>query len=497
MEKRYLIGVDVGTTGTKALLYSEDGRLHGQAYRDYPIFTPQIGQSEQRAEDWWNAVVNVVRSVCRDQNIQEGVAAICLSTQGGTVVPVDKNGVPLRNGIVWNDARCAEQKACFLEEVGPEVSMYEKTGWKLDCGLPALQIRWMKEQEPELFRNTAMFLTVPDYISMKMTGIAAVDPSNVGINQLADIRTLTYDEELLQFAGITEKQMPAIVKSGDVIGHLTADAAAVLGLSTETVLVAGAHDQYAVALGAGAMHKGDILIGSGTCWVITAINEEADFAGGLSQSVTAVPDRWGSLWSLSTGGICLDWLRKNIATGKTDQWLDYETLNENVEQCKAAEDGLFFFPFTGIGGENRSFTKGTFTGLDLCHNRFHMARAIMEGVVFQIVWMMEAFRAKPGKGGIKLTGGASRSSVWTQILADVSGLPVSIPAVADLACVGAAILAGKGSGVYQTLEEGYRQLAVQETVVYPQPEATARYAPLLERYKKQAQALYGVYHNQV
>lgn len=497
MGKRYLIGIDIGTTGTKALLFSEDGQLLGQAYQDYPIAAPQVGQSEQNAEDWWAAVVKVIRVVCSGKDIREQGAAISLSTQGGTVVPVDSNGKPLRRAIVWNDARCAAQRASFLEEVGAEASMYEKTGWKLSCGLPALEIRWLRENEPEVFQNTAMFLTVPDYISMKMTGKAAVDPSNVGINQLADIRTLRYDEKLLHFAGITEKQLPIIVNSGDVIGNLTADAAAELGLSTQTLLVAGAHDQYAVALGAGAMRKHDILIGSGTCWVVTAINDTPDFTAELSQSVAAVPGLWGSLWSLSSGGVCLDWLRKNVAVGKTGEPLDYETLNENVAVRKAAEDGLFFFPFTGICGDGKSFAKATFTGLDLSHDRFHMARAVMEGVVFQIVWMLEAFSAKPGKSGIKLTGGASRSSVWAQILADVSGLPVQVPEVADLACVGAAILAGKGSGVYQSLEEGYSHLAVPERVVYPNPEAAAGYVPLLENYKQQAQALYGVYYNQI
>lgn len=497
MGNRYVIGVDIGTTGTKALLFSVDGQLQGQAYQDYPISTPQVGQSEQRSEDWWNAVVTVVRSVCQGKDIQEKVAAISLSTQGGTVVPVDENGEPLRRAIVWNDARCAVQKASFLEEVGPDKTMYEKTGWKLGCGLPALEIRWLKENEPEVFQNTAMFLTVPDYISLKMTGIGAVDPSNVGINQLADIRTLTYDEELLRFAGITENQLPAIVSSGDVIGNLTERAAADLGLSTKTLLVAGAHDQYAVALGAGATRKGDILIGSGTCWVVTAIHDVADFTAGFSQSVTAVPELWGSLWSLSSGGVCLDWLRKNLAVTKTGETLGYGTLNEGVAGCKAAEDGLFFFPFTGISGDNRSFTKASFIGLDLCHNRFHMARAVMEGIAFQVVWMLRAFSAKPGKDGIKLTGGAARSSVWVQMLADISGLPVRIPEVPDLACVGAAILAGKGSGLYQSVEEGYAHLAVRETVVYPNPDAAARYALLLETYKQQAAALHDVYCNEI
>ncbi len=493
MGKRYLIGVDVGTTGTKALLFSEDGELVGQAYRGYPLLTPAVGQSEQRPKDWWDAVVYVIRAVCNKKEIKEKVAAISLSTQGGTLVPVDREGQLLRNAIVWSDGRCTSQKEAFLREVGDGTLMYEKTGWKLGNGLPALLIRWLKENEPEVFENTAKFLTVPDYLSLKMTGIAAIDPSNAGIDQLTDIRTLTYDGELLRFAGITEDHLPAIKPSGEVIGPLLPEVAEELGLSTDTVLVTGAHDQYAVALGAGAMKSGDILIGSGTCWVVTAIADKLDFSGGLSQSVAAAPGLFGSLWSLSSGGVCLDWLRRNIAVGPQPEAIDYDTLNEKVSERKAAEEGLFFFPFTASAGEGEAFTKATFTGLDLSHDRFHMARAVMEGVVFEILWMLEAFSAKPSKDGIKLTGGATKSRPWVKMLADISGLPIRVPAVADLSCAGASILAGVGAGLYKSAEEGYKRMAIPEEVIAPDENAFARYAPLFGQYKKQARALRDVY----
>jgi len=491
MEKRYLIGVDVGTTGTKALLFSQEGELIAQAYQAYPILTPQNGYVEQNAQDWWEAVVKTVRQVCQGRDIQNQVAAISLSTQGGTVVPVDASGTPLRTGIVWNDSRCSQQMQSYIVEQGPAATMYEKTGWNLMPGLPAMQIRWLRENQPKIFEKTAKFLTVPDYLSMKMTGIAAVDPSNAGINQLTDIHITVYDESLLRFAGISTEQLPSILSSGSVIGNLTPEAAAALELSTDTLLVAGAHDQYAVALGAGALKSGAVLIGSGTCWVVTAIEDKPNFPSGLSQSISAVPGLWGSLYSLSSGGICLDWLRKNIALGKDGQPLDYDTLNEEIAQRKAAEEGLFFYPFSGIGDGKNTFTKATFTGLDLYHDRFHMARAIMEGVAFQIAWILETF--SPSQAEVALTGGASRSRVWSQILADISGRPIRVPQVADLACVGAAILAGTGCGIYQTPEEGYGKLAVCEQIIYPDLVRTKMYADLIKKYKQQANGLYKIY----
>ena len=491
--KRYLLGIDVGTTGTKTLLFCEDGQLLGQAYRPYGLSTPRVGWSEQNPEDWWKAVKETVTEVCADPEIGKHVAAISLSLQGGTLAAVDAEGKPVRPAMVWNDARCEQEQQQFLKEVGPADYMYETTGWRLGKALLANEIRWMKNNEPENFAKTAKFLSVPDYVSMKMTGIAAVDMSDAGINQLIDIRKGAYDPKLLAFAGITEDRLPKLVRSGEVIGNLTQEAAEELGLSTDCVLVAGAHDQYAVALGAGASKAGDILIGSGTCWVVTAIGDEADFESGLSQSVAAVPGKWGSLWSLSSGGVCLEWLRRNVAVGPNGEQLGFDVLNEEIAKRTAAEDGLFFYPFAGLASQEARFSKASFIGLDLSHDRFDIARAIMEGVAFQVVWKMASFKTKPSKEGLKLAGGASKSTLWCQMVADIANLPVRIPEVADLACVGAAVLAGTGCGIYRNAEEGYERLAVRERVLQPDPERARIYAALFEDYKKHAGTLGTVY----
>ena len=483
---QYLLGIDVGTTGTKTLLFTKSGKLLAHAYRGYKNLMPQVGWSEQNAQDWWNAVVDTVKEVCTTQEICENVAAISLSLQGGTVIPTDANGNPLCNAVVWNDHRCHEEMQEFIEEFNGDAYMYRTTGWTLGENLPALTIRWFRKNKPEIFEKAAYFLTVPDYISMKMTGIPAVDISDAGINQLCDIEKRRYDAAILNFCGISEEQLPKLVLSGDIIGNLTATAAKELGLTEKTVLVAGAHDQYAVALGAGAVKSGDILIGSGTCWVVTAISDKVDFDSGLAQSVPAVPGLWGSLESLSSGGNCLEWLRKNVAF---EDGMDYDTINHEVACRKASENGLFFYPFEGKSGENSYFTKASFIGLDMSHDRMDMARAVMEGVVFQAIWLMEDFAAKPGKDGIILAGGASKSPVWAQLLADISGLTVRIPEIADLACVGAAIMAGVGCGLYPSMKEGYCSFAVKERIVQPDLEKTALYKVLYDKYKRNAKRL--------
>ena len=492
-EMKYLLGIDVGTTGTKSLLFSEEGTLLGSAYRAYPTAMPGLELREQDPEDWWHAVVETVHEVCAEPEIGRHVAGISLSLQGGTMAPVDENFDPVRPAMVWSDKRCAAQKEAYLREVGEADTMYRKTGWKLGNGLNANQIRWMRDNEPENFARTKLFLSVPDYISLKMTGVAACDMSDAGINQLANIREFAYDPQLLAFAGITEEQLPKLVRSGEVIGHLTEQAAAELGLTTDCVLVGGAHDQYAVALGAGACNAGDILIGSGTAWVVTAIGDAPDFDSGFAQSVAASPGKWGTLRSLGTGGVCLEWWRKNLTVGPDHEPVSYAVINEEVARRRAAEDGLFFYPFSGRATQEKGFRKATFVGLDLSHDRFDMARAIMEGVAFQIVWMMEAFKTKPSKEGLKLAGGAAKSELWCQILADIANLPVRIPEVADLACVGAAVLAGAGCGVFASQEEGCRRLAVKERLIQPDFRRAEQYAVLRKEYQRYAEALGAAY----
>lgn len=489
---KYLLGIDVGTTSTKSLLISEAGEIAAQAQVSYGMSTPGLLRNEQNPLDWWNAVVSTVRGVIKNIPDAENVVAVSLSTQGGTLVPVGSKNEPLRPAIVWSDQRCGRIAESFIHRFG-ERAMYEKSGWRLGRGLNALQIAWLRENEPDVFRNARLFLSVADYLSLRLTGTAAVDMSNVGINQLADIRKFKYDAGILDFVGIEESRLAKIVPSGTPVGTLTPDAAKELGLPDGTLLVSGAHDQYAALLGAGITRSGQVLIGTGTAWVVTALTDKPNFDSGFSQSVSAVPGKWGSMVALSTGGISLDWFRSDIAGGLNSQdQLSFDSINTEAPGRRAAADGLMFFPYFNGGTFplTQKSVKATLLGLDLSHDRFNVARAVMEGVSFHTVWILEHFKQYFNVTGVSMSGGAAKSAFWAQMAADMAGCPIRIPIVRDLSCVGAAILAGVGSGVFHSLEHACGLFSSEQAqTIEPNPGSAEEFAKAFPIYKSRAQSL--------
>lgn len=494
MKENYLLGIDVGTTGTKTLLIAEDGRILGSASKSYPLLTPCVGRCEQRAADWWDAVVYTVREVCSKLELAQGVRAISLSTQGGTVVPTDADFNPLANAIVWSDGRCGNDIANFDVALG-ENYLYRSCGWRLTGGLPAMQLRRMRMEQPEIFERAAYFLTVPDFIFARLTGRPVVDLSNAGINQLTDIQKGQYDPRLLEFVGVKQTQLAELVRSCEPVGTLTAQAAEMLGLSQSVVVISGAHDQYAVALGAGICETGDAVIGTGTAWVITALRDAPDFESGFAQSVSATKDKWGTMLSISTGGVCLDWFRKQIA-GFENLPLDYETLNALVgDRDTPGIGGLRFYPFFNGAGqpEPDMVSRATLLGLDLSHDRGHIARAIMEGVSCQIVWALRALEKRQPVSRLFLAGGATKSPVWTRMIAEIANCPLHVSGVADLACVGAAMMAGMGCGLFRDSAEAAVRMTPRGCVVEPEAERAKAYQEVFERYCRGARALRTLY----
>ena len=237
---------------------------------------------------------------------------------------------------------------------------------------------------------------MPDYIAMKLTGKAVIDPSNAGINQLMSLEKKDWEDEILDYLGITRRQLPKIADSGAVIGTLCPAAARELGLPQDALVAAGGHDQYCAALGAGAVENGDILVASGTAWVVTAISEKPRFDNPArpNQSLHTVPGKWGALLSLESGGICLEWLRKSLNTLRAGAPLSLKEIDAGAAQCPAGANGALFYPYItpATYPPEAAGCPSTLLGLTITQDGFAVARAVMEGVVYQVLWMPEAFR---------------------------------------------------------------------------------------------------------
>lgn len=476
---RCLIGVDIGTTGTKAVLFSAGGALLAKAYAPYPAARRQAGRHEQNPEHWWAALCATVREVARHAPAPEAVAALAIATQGGTVVPADPQGRALHPAIVWNDKRGDAQRDELAQTPG-EQAIFRRTGWRLGPGLNAVQILWLRHNRPDVFAKTARFLSVPDYMSQRLTGRAVIDPSNGGINQLLNIDSLQWDAGILQAIGILPEQLADIAPSGRPVGRLCATAAEALGLPCETLLVTGGHDQYCAALGAGALREGDVLLATGTCWVLVGIGSGA--ASRLSRSRHVVEGLWGNLLSMENGGDTLEWFRRLLAPAEGAP-SPYSEINRAVSRVPAGAQGIRFYPyFAGAPyPEPAPAMRAAFLGLGAEHGRGAMARAIMEGVCLQAKWSLEAFPAP--HSALRMTGGAANSPPWVQMMADIAALPVTVPQNPEAGCTGAAILAGVGAGLFPDCAAGLQALGGAGHTVLPGADSAA-YQALYERYKR-------------
>jgi len=458
-----LLGLDIGTTAAKALLFDLEGNVVASASCRYNLVVPQDGWVEQDPEELWHGVVETSRSVLRCIGPCDRVVALSLSSQAGTTIPVDAEGRPTHNAISWLDQRTGGISQLVRQRLGVEV-FHAITGWPLRGCMPLYHICWLQQNRPDDLAATRRFLFVNDFIIHRLTGQWCMNPSDAGMTRLMNIATADWDERLLGIAGITRDHLSPVHPSGCAVGTLTATASEVTGLPHDLLVVNGAHDQYCAAVGTGVTRSGHVLLSCGTAWVILAVPEslEVGLHSGMGISHHAVEGRWGALRSLGGVGTSLEWFLDNI-------WGEKGT--KNVIDIK------------NLGG---------FIGLSLSHSRDDMARAVMEGIAFELRWAMEEMReAEVRVTELKMVGGAAGSPVWPQIVADVTGFPVSLPAVKQSASRGAAILAGVGAGLLHDPETGFLAFRGRETCLEPRAKNRHRYDDLFHTYRQLSQFMVG------
>ena len=472
-----VIGLDVGTTGTKALVVDDAGRTLASAYREYELKSSDGGAVSQNAGDWWDAVVYTVKTAAQ-KVFPEKISAIALSTQGASMLATDGEGNPLCEVMTWMDSRASKEVEKLEASIGTE-EIYKKCGWPLTPAGDAAKILWLKSNKPEVFDNAECFPSTIEFINKKLTGRFVTDPTNAAIRQLFNIKDCKWDSEILDAVGITAKRLPEVAAVGECIGALTPDAASMLGLSDDVKVYCGAHDQYCAALGAGAVRAGDMMLATGTAWVVLGVTDGLLYTKDhICPGIHPASGAFGAMASLVSAGSALKWY-KNLIGG------DFRTMDEEAAKRRDSAKDVFVLPYVAGAGfpHNRPEAGGTIHGFRLGNDKYDIARAVMEGVAFEAKGVIDEFAEAGMKiGRLMMTGGAARSDLWSSIVGAVTGCEILRPSEPETCCMGAASIALVGEGAFKNYAECSAALSKASSLGNNDPDDVAFYAEKYEKY---------------
>lgn len=471
-----VIGLDVGTTGTKACVVDKNGNTLGCGYREYALKS-EGGRVTQSAPDWWDAAVFAVRTATKDIDTKR-IVAISLSTQAASMLCADADGDPLGEVITWMDTRSTAQAEELSEAIGKE-NIYRKSGWLPSPVLDGAKILWIKQNCPELFKNTAYFISTLEFMNMKLCGQCVIDPTNAAMRQIFNIETGEWDREILDFIGITEERLPKVLPIGATVGNLTPLAAEALGLDTSVTVYNGAHDQYCASIGSGAVEAGDMLLATGTTWVVLGITDKLLYTENhISPGIHAVPGKFGALASLVSAGSALNWYR-SIIDG------DFKEMDIKASERTQSAKDLFVLPYVCGAGfpHNRPDMRGAMIGLDKGHDRYDIALSLMEGVAFEAASVLRQFKEKGMDiSTLMMTGGAARSNLWSEIVGYVTGCDIYRMKEPETCCMGAAMTAAVGAGIFKDYNECRSVMVKREKLTLSDPVKKEFYQKKYERY---------------
>ncbi len=486
-----LLGLDLGTSGLKAALISADeGATVATALHSYRSQTPRPGWAEQDPETWVESAVVAVRQVVEAAGIDTaGIAGIGFSGQMHSAVLLNAQGCAVRPAILWLDQRSAQQAADFRTRVG-DAQLADWVGNPLLPGFTLASLLWVKENEPESWARATHVILPKDYLRFRMTGSLATDLSDASGTCLLDTGRRAWCQSLLAEAGLPAALLPPLMESTQTAGTLQPQMAARLELPAGLPVVCGAGDQAAQAVGNGILRPGPVSCTIGTGGQLFAVADSylPDPQLRLHTFCHAVPGRWHWLAATLSAGLSLRWLRDQVMAGGRD----YAQLADAAAEIEPGSGGLVFLPH--LVGERtphmNPHARGVFYGLGLRHTWKHMARAVMEGVVFSLLEGLELICERGEVTQIIASGGGTQHPLWLQLQADIFGLPVAATHGLEAAALGAALLAGVGLGRYPDLDAAC-QVAVprKDRLVQPDLAAHARYRELSGRYRELYRAL--------
>jgi xylulokinase len=472
-----LIGLDLGTTAVKAAVYAPDGRQLGSAAYEYDLITPRPGWVEQDPRDWWNLAVRAVRAaLAQAEAVAHRPAALSISSQGISFVPVDRGGDPLGNALCWLDTRAETEARDIRRRVG-EDRIFTLTGKRPSAAYILPKLLWLRKHEAERFRSASRFLTPHDFLLHRLCGSALTDYSLAGGSLLFDLQRMEWSRELLNAFDLDPARLPVPAWAGTPAGELSQSAAAELGLPARLAVAVGGQDQKVAALGAG-LRPGWAAVSLGTAAAVSCLAERPvlDPQRRIPLFPFVAPGWWDLEGVIGTAGAAVRWARDAFFPE-----LSYEQLDGLARQSIPGAHGVRFFPhLSGATSPHwKPAARGSFSGLHLASSRADLVRSLYEGVAFQIRANLEVIARLSPPQALILFGGGSRSPLWGEIIASAAGLPVALASVPDVALWGACRLAGFGAGLFS---ERFDQTVALDFHP-PAPDLTEQYADIAREYR--------------
>jgi xylulokinase len=465
---RYLIGIDVGTTGAKTILIDEQGNLVASSLEEYPLHTPRPKWAEQDPADWWRATVDSIKNVLAQSKVKpDDVKGLGLSGQMHGLVLIDKDHNVLRPAILWCDVRTTEQCRYITEKVGKDLLVRSTCNPALE-GFTAPKVIWVRDNEPEIYEKAFKMMLPKDYVRFLLTGEIASEVSDAAGTILFDVRNREWSREVLDKLEISPDLMPLCYESIDVCGRITSKVAEMTGLKPGTPVVGGGADNACTAVGNGIVVTGKTSASIGTSGTMLTPTDTPEVDPDLRAHTFChcVPHKWYTMGVMLSAGGAFRWFRDTLGDKEIEQAAEkgvdpYEILTEEAAKVEPGCEGLIFLPYligerTPHGDAN---AKGVFFGLTLRHKKEHIVRSVMEGVTFGMRDSLEIIRGLGlNVGQITATGGGARSALWRQMQADIYGAEVVTINIAEGPAFGAAILAGVGAEVYNSIQEATSEI---------------------------------------
>ena len=482
---KYLLGIDLGTSSVKALLLNQDSKICGITQEGYDIDIPLQGYAEQNPETWWNRTCIVLKKLISETGINpREIEGIGFSGQMHGLVVLDESGTTIRPCIIWADQRTKPQVDQIYQTVG-KTNLGRMTLNPVATGFFGASLLWLKENEPDTYAKIHKAILPKDYLRFKMTGSIGTDITDASSTLLFDTASLKWNDELVKLLGLNPKMLPKCSLPTDIAGKLNNESAQQMGLVEGIPVVFGSGDQPAQALGNGIIHPGTVSVTIGTGGqVFTPVNSPVyDPELRTHTFCHVVPNTWNIMGATLSAGLSLKWLKNNVLDIDS-----YDQMSQMANDVPPGSEGLIFLPY--LTGERTphmdSLATGQFFGLTLKHTRANMVRAVMEGVVFSLKDCLDIFNhlnLKTDK--VIASGGGAKSRVWKQIIADVFGCNVYTSSSIEQASMGATIMAGLGTGLFNSAEEVCEKfIKLQDEVVFPDGRNRDIYARNLEVYRQ-------------